>query len=50
MTEIAGQDESCPRSGSAVDTEAVPRGEQTTMQALLRRPDPELPAVREGDL
>ena len=42
-----GQDASRPPS---VDSEAVPRGEQAPLQGRARRPDPELPAVREGDL
>ena len=42
-----GQDASRPPS---VDSEAVPRDEQAPIQGRARRPDPELPAVREGDL
>ena len=45
---FGGQDASRPPS---VDScESVPRGEQAPIQGRARRPDPELPAVREGDL
>ena len=38
------------RPHSAVDNEAVLPGEQAPTPGWARRPDPELPAVREGDL
>ena len=44
---LDGQDAS--RSLS-VDGEAVPGGEQAPAQGRTRRSDPDLPAVREGDL